>query len=168
MAVYTKRERKMDSKDRQIIRELQQNGRLTNQELAQRVNLSPSPCLRRLRNLEERQIIRGYTALVDQKAYGLPLTVFVRIKLERHALDSVHVFEDSVREIDEILDCFLMTGDTDYMLRVVVQSLDAYESFMRKKIHAIPGIASIETSFAFGIVKQTQVFPSMARVSHGS
>lgn len=151
----------MDHKDRQIIRALQQDGRLTNQDLAARVNLSPSPCLRRLRNLEDRKIIRGYTALVDQKAYGLPLTVFVRIKLERHALDSVHLFEERIIAIEEILDCFLMSGDTDYLLRVVVGSLDAYETFMRKKIHAIPGIASIETSFAFGIVKQTQVFPAI-------
>ena len=113
----------MDYKDRQIIRELQRNGRLTNQELAEKVNLSPSPCLRRLRMLEEAGVIRGYAALIDQKAYGLPITVFVRIRLDRHSKDVVHAFEDKVRRIDEILDCSLMTCDSDYLLRVIVKSL---------------------------------------------
>lgn len=151
----------MDIKDRMIIRQLQANGRLTNQELADRVNLSPSPCLRRLRLLEEQGVIRGYTALVDQKAYGLPLTVFIRIRLERHTKESVRVFEEKVANIEDILDCFLLTGDADYLLRVVVESLDAYETFIRQEVHAIPGIASIETSFAYGIVKQTQIYPEV-------
>ena len=149
----------MDIKDRQIIRELQMNGRLTNQELAERVNLSPSPCLRRLRNLEQAGAIQGSTALVDQKAYGLPVTVLIRIRLERHSEETIRVFEDQVKRIDEILDCYLMTGDIDYLLRVIVESLEAYEDFIRRKIHSIPGIASIETSFAYGIVKQARVYP---------
>ncbi len=149
----------MDVKDRQIIRELQINGRLTNQELAERVNLSPSPCLRRLRNLEQSGAIQGYTALVDQKAYGLPVTVLIRIRLERHSEETIRVFEKQVARIDEILDCYLMTGDIDYLLRVIVESLEAYEDFIRRKIHSIPGVASIETSFAYGIVKQARVYP---------
>ena len=149
----------MDVKDRQIIRELQMNGRLTNQELAERVNLSPSPCLRRLRNLEQSGAIQGYTALVDQKAYGLPVTVLIRIRLERHSEETILAFENQVKHIDEILDCYLMTGDSDYLLRVIVESLEAYEDFIRRKIHSIPGIASIETSFAYGIVKQARVYP---------
>ena len=149
----------MDVKDRQIIRELQINGRLTNQELAERVNLSPSPCLRRLRNLEQSGAIQGYTALVDQKAYGLPVTVLIRIRLERHSEETIRTFEGNVARIDEILDCYLMTGDSDYLLRVIVESLEAYEDFIRRKIHSIPGVASIETSFAYGIVKQSRVFP---------
>ena len=149
----------MDVKDRQIIRELQINGRLTNQELAERVNLSPSPCLRRLRNLEQSGAIQGYTALVDQKAYGLPVTVLIRIRLERHSEETIRIFETEVKRIDEILDCYLMTGDIDYLLRVIVESLEAYEDFIRSKIHSIPGVASIETSFAYGIVKQARVYP---------
>ena len=149
----------MDLKDRQIIRELQLDGRLTNQELAERVNLSPSPCLRRLRNLEQSGAIRGYTALVDQKAYGLPVTVLIRIRLERHSEETIRVFESKISRIDEILDCYLMTGDIDYLLRVIVESLEAYEDFIRRKIHSIPGVASIETSFAYGIVKQSRVYP---------
>jgi len=149
----------VDSKDRQIIRELQRDGRLTNQDLAEKVNLSPSPCLRRLRKLEHDGVIQGYTALVDQQAYGLPVTVFIRIRLERHSKESVKTFEDKVQRIDHILECYLMTGDCDYLLRVIVPSLEDYEIFIRRKIHDIPGIASIDTSFAYGIVKRVQTFP---------
>lgn len=105
-------------------------------------------------------MITGYTALVDQKAYGLPLTVFIRIRLEQHSKEAVARFEQGVRRIDEILDCFLMTGVADYLLRVVIADLDAYEDFVRNKLHLIPGIASIDTSFAYGTVKQTQVYPA--------
>ena len=125
------------------------------------MNLSPSPCLRRLRNLEQSGAIQGYTALVDQKAYGLPVTVLIRIRLERHSEEIIRVFEDQVKRIDEILDCYLMTGDSDYLLRVIVESLEDYEDFIRRKIHSIPGVASIETSFAYGIVKQARVYPWM-------
>ncbi len=148
----------MDEIDRHIIRELQLDGRLSNHELADRVNLSPSPCLRRLRNLEKSGIIKGYTALIDQKAYGLPITVFIRIRLEHHSQESVQTFEEHITRIDEIIDCYLMTGGIDYLLRVIVESLEDYETFIREKIHFIPAIASIDTSFAYGIVKQTRVF----------
>lgn len=151
----------MDEKDLQIIRELQNDGRLTNQELAERVNLSPSPCLRRLRRLEETGVIKGYTALIDQKAFGLPLTVFVRVRLERHTEDGVKAFEARIRGIDAILDCYLTTGGADYILRVVVPSLDDYETFVRKELHALPGLQSIDTSFAFGVVKQSHVYPAV-------
>lgn len=149
----------MDAKDRQIIRALQENGRLTNQELAERVNLSPSPCLRRLRNLEKQGLIRGYIALIDQKAYGLPITVFLRIRLEQHSKDAIRLFEERVVEIPEILECFLMTGGADYLLRAIVADLESFEGFVRQKLHGIPGIASIDTSFAYGVVKQTHVYP---------
>ena len=105
-------------------------------------------------------MITGYTALVNQKAYGLPLTVFVRIRLEHHSKEAVARFEQGIQRIDEILDCFLMTGVADYLLRVIVANLDAYEGFVRTRLHTIPGIASIDTSFAYGTVKQTQVYPA--------
>lgn len=149
----------MDAKDLQIIAALQENGRLTNQELSERVALSPSPCLRRLRLLEEGGIIKGYTAIVDEQAYGLPITAFVRIRLERHSEDIVAAFEQEVRSIDAILDCYIMTGDVDYMLRVVIQSLQHYEQFVRTKLHKIKGVASIETSFAYSTVKRSNIFP---------
>jgi DNA-binding Lrp family transcriptional regulator len=151
----------MDKLDRQIIRELQRDGRLTNLELAERVNLSPSPCLRRLRNLETSGVIQGYTALIDQKAYGVPLTVFVSIALEKHSKETVRAFEQKVDDIDAILDCFLTTGDADYMLRVVVADLEVYENFVRQELHALPGIRSIDTRFAYGVVKSTHVYPEV-------
>jgi len=149
----------MDAKDRQIVRALQKDGRLTNQDLADRVALSPSPCLRRVRLLEERGIITGYAARVDAKAYGLAVTAFIRIALLRHEKDSVRLFEARVAEIDEILECHLMTGEADYLLKVMVADLDAYEAFVRNRLHAIPGIASINTSLAYGVVKDSKVFP---------
>lgn len=149
----------MDAIDRKIVRELQANGRLTNQELSERVNLSPSPCLRRVRNLEKSGVIGGYAAIVDQEAYGLPVTVFLQVRLERHSGESVRAFEEAIRRIDEIMECYLMAGDRDYLLKVVVASLADYEAFIRRRIHAIPGIASLDSSFAFGVVKRSQVLP---------
>lgn len=149
----------MDEKDRQIVAALQDNGRLTNQELSERVNLSPSPCLRRVRLLEESGILKGYTAVVDEAAYGLPITAFVRIRLERHTQAAVETFERKVRDIDAIIDCYVMTGDADYLLRVLVESLQDYEAFVRSRLHMIEGIASIDTSFAYGTVKRATRFP---------
>ena len=149
----------MDSKDRQILRELQADGRLTNQDLSERVNLSPSPCLRRVRLMEEQGVIRGYTALVDQKAWGLPVTVFIRIKLERHGDDAVKAFEHAIIGMPQVMDCWLMTGRSDYLLRVIAADLDDYERFVRRELHRVPGSASIDTSFAYGSVKHAQVLP---------
>lgn len=150
----------MDDKDRQIIRALQKNGRATNLEIAAQVNLSPSPCLRRIRLLEESGAIQGYRAVADQRAYGLPVTVFIRIRLERHSAESVRHFETRVRALDEVLECHLLTGPADYLLRVVVAGLDAYEDFIRNRIHPIGGMSSIDSSFVFGTVKSTGVFPA--------
>lgn len=152
----------MDKKDLQIIRELQGDGRLTNLELAERVNLSPSPCLRRLRQLEESGVITGYTALVDPKAYGVPLTVFVSIALEKHTKEVVRHFEQEIGEIEAIMDCYLTTGDADYMLRVVVPDLEAYEHFVRDELHALPGVRSIDTRFAYSVVKKINVYPRLS------
>ena len=149
----------MDAKDRQIIRALQKDGRMTNQDLAEAVNLSPSPCLRRVRNLEARGIIKGYTADVDTRAYGMSITAFVRIRLERHNEAGVQAFEKKVRMIDEVQECHMMTGTMDYLLKVLVPDLDAYEAFVRKRLHLIGSIASIDTSFVYGTVKKTAIFP---------
>lgn len=150
---------RLDARDFQIVRALQDDGRLSNLDLAQRVNLSPSPCLRRVRLLEESGVIRGYSADVDPRALGLNVTAFIRITLTRHDRDAVARFESRVRDIDEILDCHLLTGEADYLLRVMVPDLDAYEGFVRNRLHAIPGIASITTSLVYGTVKSSRVFP---------
>jgi len=151
----------MDHKDRQIIRALQANGRMTNQDLAEQVALSPSPCLRRLRLLEDSGAIRGFHADVDAKLYGLPITVFVRIRLERHNEEDVHRFERQIMAIENVLECHVLTGASDYQLRVVAPDLDAYEDFIRNRIHRIGGIASIDTSFVYSTVKRTSVFPAV-------
>ncbi len=150
----------MDDKDRQIIRALQRDGRMSNQDLAAAVNLSPSPCLRRLRNLEKRGVIRGYSARVEPRAYGLAITAFVRIRLERHDEATVGSFEREVGRMEEVLECHVMTGHSDYQLRVVTASLDAYEAFIRTRLQRVGGIGSIDTSFAYGTVKDSMVFPT--------
>lgn len=152
---------KIDATDRKIIRALQKNGRMTNLELAEQVNLSPSPCLRRLRNLEQSGVIIGYTAEVDAKAYGYPITVFVRVTLNAHTGEIVQLFEHEVRNIPEVLECFVMTGAADYFLRVIVSDLEDYERFVRQRLHEIGCISSIDTSFVYGVVKQTHVFPDL-------
>ena len=140
---------------------LQAEGRLTNQDLSERVNLSPSPCLRRVRMLEEQGVIKGYTAVVDQKAWGLPVTIFIRIKLERHGDAAVSKFEKAIQNMPQVMDCWLMTGRSDYLLRVIASDLDDYERFVRRELQRVPGIASIDTSFAYGSVKHAQVMPDV-------
>ena len=104
-------------------------------------------------------MIRGYQVDVDAASYGLPITAFVRIQLERHDEATVKTFEREVGRMDEVLECHVMTGQTDYQLRVVVASLDAYERFIRARLHRVGGIGSIDTSFAYGTVKDSMVFP---------
>ncbi|MFA0682275.1 Lrp/AsnC family transcriptional regulator, partial [Vibrio splendidus] len=131
----------MDEIDKKILAELQSNARLTNQELADRVALSPSPCLRRVRALEKQGIIRGYHANVDQEACGLPVNVFVLVKLEKPTEENMRDFEQHIEVIDEVLECFLMTGNHDYLLHVVSESLKSYEQFIRKQLTRLPNIA---------------------------
>ncbi|MBL4602045.1 MAG: Lrp/AsnC family transcriptional regulator [Emcibacteraceae bacterium] len=151
----------MDAIDIKIIKSLQQNGRLSNQELADNVGLSPSPCLRRVRNLEKEGVLTGYTAIVDQDKYGLPLTVFVHIRLERHSEECIKSFENGIAKLDEVMECYLMTGNSDYLLHVVSRDLKTYEMFVREKISTIPGIAAIDSSFVYGRVKRKMTFPTL-------
>lgn len=149
----------LDNKDRQILKALMEDGRISNQELADRVNLSPSPCLRRIRLLEERGVISGYGAIVDQKAIGLPVTAFVGVKLQRHDREAVEAFEAIVRTREEIVDCHMMAGEVDYLLKVVAADLEDYERFVREVLHNTPWVASIDTAFAYGRVKQGWALP---------
>lgn len=149
----------MDHIDAKIIHALQQDGRLTNQDLADKIGLSPSPCLRRVRNLEKQGLIQGYSAIVDQRACGFPITCFVRIRLSIHAEDTVKDFEQTVLDRPEIMDCYLMAGGSDYQLRVVTGSLDEYEELVRNTFQRLPGVASVETSFAYGTVKKSLILP---------
>ena len=121
--------------------------------------MSPSPCLRRVRILEESKVIQGYTAVVDQATYGLPINVFVSLRLERQDDPTIRRFEKAIERLDEIVECYLMTGSRDYLLRVVSENLNTYEVFVRRKLATIAGVSNIESSFALGQVKRTTVLP---------
>ncbi len=149
----------LDAIDRHILRRLQLNGRLTNQQLCEDVGLSPSPCLRRVRALEERGIITGYVALVEPEAVGLPVNAFVRIRLDQQDDAHLATFESAVAEFPEVMDCYLMTGEADYQLRVLVPSLAAFEDFLRKRLTRIAGVAQVTTSFALRPIVNRTALP---------
>lgn len=149
----------MDNIDRKIIKELQLNARISNEELADKVNLSPSPCLRRVRKLEQQGFLTGYAAVIDQIKCNKGMNVFVSVRLERPDKQIMQSFEQAVAELDEVIECYLMAGNRDYLLKVVSADLKDYEHFIRDKFSSLPGINSIESSFAFGHVKQQQFIP---------
>ena len=151
--------RALDDIDRKILVELQADGRMSLNDLAAKVGLSPSPCLRRVRMLERDGVISRYVAVLDQRAVGLPVSVFVSIKLEKQREESLNRFAKAVERWPEVLECYLMTGSRDYWLRVVVPDLDAYERFVKQKLTRVEGITSIESSFALEQVKYTNVLP---------
>lgn len=150
---------RLDAIDCKIIAAVQNDGRITINDLAERVGLSPSPCARRLRILEEKGIIKGYTATIDQAKVGLPVSAFASIKLERQREEDLDRFAKAVARWPEVVDCYLMTGQRDYLMRIVVRDLQAYETFIKSKLTRLDGIASIETSFALDQVKRAEVLP---------
>lgn len=150
---------KLDDIDRRLLSALQENGRLPVTDLAEKVGLTTSPCLRRLKILEQTGIIRGYAALVDQKKVGLPVSVFVSVKLEKQREEALERFETAMRNCPEVMECYLMTGTRDYLLRVVAQDLAAYERFLKETLTRVDGIASIESSFALAQVKYSNKLP---------
>ena len=129
------------------------------QELAGKVGLTASPCHRRVRALEEQGVVKRYIALVDQKAVGLPVSVFISIKLERQKEEDLQRFAKAISGWPEVLECYLMTGPRDYLLRVVARDLADYERFVKETLTRIDGIANIESSFALGQVKHSNVLP---------
>jgi Lrp/AsnC family leucine-responsive transcriptional regulator len=145
--------------DRKILRALQEDGRMTVQAIADRVGLSASPCLRRIRQMERAGIIAGYSATVDQKAVGLPVSVFISIKLERQRSRELDAFAAAISRWPEVMECYLMTGQFDFLLRVVCADLGAYEQFLRERLTQVEGVASIESSFSLGQVKVSRVLP---------
>ena len=149
----------LDAIDRRILDRLQENGRVSNVELANDVGISSSPCWRRVRELEKRGVISGYVALVDAAAVGLPVSVFVQVTLERQIEAALETFEAAVKERPEVMECYLMTGDADYLLRVVVSDLPTYEAFLKDHLTRIPGIANIKSSFALNQVKYRTSLP---------
>ena len=152
-------EHALDAIDRKILAILQDDCRITMQELAERVGLTASPCHRRVKILEEKGVLKRYIALVDQKAVGLPVSVFISIKLERQKEEDLERFAKAISGWREVLECYLMTGHRDYLLRVVVSDLSAYERFLKQKLTRVSGISSIESSFALDQIKYSIALP---------
>jgi len=145
--------------DRRILEILQREGRLTNLELAERVSLSPSACLRRVRALEESGVIRGYVALLDAARLGLGLRAFVTVKLEKRGRMPTDAFARAVREWPEVVSCHALTGDMDYLLQVHVEGLDHFSRFVMDSLLKHPGVLDVKTSFVLQEVKETTALP---------
>ncbi|WP_438749415.1 Lrp/AsnC family transcriptional regulator [Pararhizobium sp. O133] len=143
----------LDKFDIAILRILQEDARATNVEIAERVNLSPSPCLRRIRNLEKSGVLRGYRADIDRKQVGLGLTVFVEIKVGRHSLENAVSQQDALLAIPEVVSCFLISGSADFLAEVVVEDLAAYETLLTQTLLALPGVSDIRSNFAIRTIK---------------
>ena len=149
----------LDAIDRQILETLQNDSRISNVTLAKKVGLSPSPCLRRCGALEESGVIRGYATLVDAEAVGLPVSIFISVTLEKQIEPALEIFEAEIRARPEVMECYLMTGDADYLLRMVTSDLGAYERFLLEHLTRIPGVASIKSSFALKQVAYRTALP---------
>ena len=151
---------KLDRYDRRILEELQHDGRISNQELADRIGLSPSPCLRRVRALEDAGIIRGYAALLDAKTLGLNLMALLSISMDKHTPERFERFDTAVAAIPEVQECLLITGrDADYQLKVVVRDMDAYQDLLLNKITRIEGVTGVHSSFVLRRVVERASLP---------
>ena len=149
----------LDNIDRRILTALQNNARISNVELARMVGLSPAPCLRRVKTLEDCGVIQRYVSLLDQGAVGFPVSVFVNVTLERQVESALEQFEAAIGKRPEVLECYLMTGDADYLLRVVTSDLASYERFLVDHLTRIPGVSSIKSSFALKQVSYRTALP---------
>ena len=152
----------LDAIDRKILDRLQRDGRTSNQDLSQAVGLSPSPCLRRVRQLEDSGTINGYVALVSPEAVGLSVTAFVRVRLRSQDDRNLAEFESAAVGFPEVMECYLMTGDSDYQLRVLVESLAAFEDFLRHKLTRIACVAGVNSSFALRPIVYRTALPMPA------
>ena len=150
----------LDRYDREILRLLQQEGRLSNQELAERIGLSASPCLRRVRALEEAGYISGYRALLDAGKLGLSLTALLHISMDRHTPERFENFEQQIQALPEVMECLLITGqDADYQLKVVVRDMEAYQELLLDKITRIEGVSGVHSSFVMRKVVDKTALP---------
>jgi Lrp/AsnC family leucine-responsive transcriptional regulator len=143
----------LDQIDHRILAVLRQDGRITMQDLGARVGLSPTPCARRVARMEAAGLIRGYTALVDEGRLGQGVSVFISVRLDRQVDDALRTFEAAVTRMPEVVDCWLMTGTRDYLLRIATRDLAAYEAFLTRDLTRVPGVASIESSLSLRRVK---------------
>jgi DNA-binding Lrp family transcriptional regulator len=142
-----------------ILDRLQRDARVSNTDLAREVGLSPSPCLRRVRELEQSGVIKGYVTLLEPAEIGLPISVFVQVTLERQVEHALETFEHAMADRAEVMECYLMTGDADYLLRVAVADVEAYETFLKEHLTRVPGVSGIKSSFALNQVKYRTALP---------
>lgn len=150
----------LDKYDRLILETVQQQGRIANQELADAINLSPSPCLRRMRRLEETGLIEGYVALLDARKLGLTLLSFIQIVMDKHTPERFATFEDSVTGFAEVLECHLITGQSaDYLLKVIVKDMDDFQQFLLNKLTRIEGVSGVHSSFVLKSPVKTTALP---------
>ena len=149
----------LEAIDRRILRALQRDGRLQNVELAKQVGLSPSPCLRRVRLLEEAGVIERYVALLNASKIGMGLTVFVRVWLSGQDAETVDRFTESVKKLPQVVECHLMAGDCDFLLRVVATDLDAYRRFQMEHLTRIKGVQSVKTEIPMQKIKLSTELP---------
>ena len=150
----------LDRYDRMILRALQENARISNQDLADRIGLSPSPCLRRVRALEESGILTGYRALVNAKALGYTLMALIHISMDEHTPERFRHFEEAVEALPEVLECLLITGqDADYQLKVVVEDMDAFQALLLNRITRIDGVTGVHSSFVLRQVIDRTALP---------
>ena len=150
---------KLDLIDLRILNELQNDSSHSNVELAKRVHLSPSPCLMRVKALKDKGVIRNYVALADPKSLGLGLNVFISISLKEQSKEALAEFEQRISEHDEVMECYLMTGDSDYLIRVAVADMAALEKFILEQLTPISGIEKIRSSFALKQVRYKTALP---------
>jgi DNA-binding Lrp family transcriptional regulator len=153
------RQRPLDTTDIRILRQLQDDAGITNAELAQRVGLSPSPCLARVRALRRDGILGRQVALVSPEMLGLSINVFIQITLERQVQEALARFESRIRSFEEVMECYLMTGDSDYLIRLVVPDIATLERFILSELTTIPGVSNIRSSFALKQVKYKTALP---------
>ncbi|MCU7907167.1 MAG: Lrp/AsnC family transcriptional regulator [Candidatus Thiodiazotropha sp. (ex Epidulcina cf. delphinae)] len=151
---------KLGRYDRRILEALQSNGRISNQDLAERIGLSPSPCLRRVRALEEAGVIAGYRAHLDADKLGLSLMALIHIAMDRHTPERFANFENKVNDLPEVLECLLITGqDADYQVKVVVPDMEAYQALLLNKITRIEGVSGVHSSFVMRRVVDKSALP---------
>ena len=153
----------MDRLDAQILSVLQEDGRITNAELAERVRLSPSPCLRRLRKLERDGVIDGYRATLNRRRVGLGVTVFVEVKTSGHSADIAARVEQALNEIPEVIAAHIVSGPADFLLEVVVADLDHYERLLIEQLLNLPGVTDVRSNFALRTIKAGAPLPVRAR-----
>lgn len=150
---------RLDSTDRRILAALQRDGRLTNVDLAQRVALSPSPCLRRVKRLEAAGVVQDYRAVLDREAVGLGLTVFVEIRVERHSRKNAQVLQDALAAMPEVVSCHMVSGTADFLAEVVVADLRAYEALLTERLLMLPMVADIRSNVSLRRVKSDAPLP---------